>query len=242
VTRVPCLSSSAGYHQPAEAASRCEPCSAGKYQAEGGKEDCVPCRVDQDSAQGSALCTACPASECASCGSIPGVSCRTNATVAVLILHEGVWRHSTTTTQTWRCKTSGSWSPCRGGVDAGEDGNGCKMHPIRNPPTKRSRMFCHLAHPFVLQIATQYTMAHDASFVRGTTTLRSSTRDATIVATSECEHSLLYALCSSSSLLPLLLCEPQPLGTDQGREPSTLCLEEFAALSLSGEGPECGTK
>jgi hypothetical protein len=40
------------------------------------------------------------------------------------VLEHGFWRHSNATKQMWRCKSSGDWSPCKGGVDAGSDGDG----------------------------------------------------------------------------------------------------------------------
>eukprot|EP00966_Prymnesium_polylepis_P090310 2091362-Prymnesium_polylepis.2 len=76
-----------------------------------------------------------PATQCALCSAIPGVNCSLNATLDTLILTKGYWRHSTRTRETHRCKASGGWDPCHGGVDAGYEGDGCKasansnMHP-----------------------------------------------------------------------------------------------------------------
>ena len=56
-----------------------------------------------------------------------GVGCPWNATVETLVLEHGFWRHSHATAQTLRCKLSGSWTPCRGGANAGDEGDGyCK--------------------------------------------------------------------------------------------------------------------
>jgi hypothetical protein len=38
--------------------------------------------------------------------------------MATLNVTRGFWRHSTSTVQTWYCKSSSDWSPCHGGVDA----------------------------------------------------------------------------------------------------------------------------
>jgi hypothetical protein len=38
--------------------------------------------------------------------------------MATLNVTRGFWRHSTSTVQTWYCKSLNGWSPCRGGADA----------------------------------------------------------------------------------------------------------------------------
>jgi hypothetical protein len=63
-----------------------------------------------------------PVADCASCRTIDGINCTTNATIQTLNIEWGYWRHSGTTAQTWFCKSSGSWSPCIGGSLAGADG------------------------------------------------------------------------------------------------------------------------
>ena len=131
----PALPSPAGYHQPDEGQDRCLPCSSGTYQAKSGAIDCVPCSVAQNSPAGSAECTYCaedyyrqhehsPAAECQLCSAIRGVSCGVDTTLATLRLTHAHWRHTSATTQTWPCKMVESWSPCQGGADAGEEGDG----------------------------------------------------------------------------------------------------------------------
>ena len=96
---------------------------------------CSPCREGRDSLTGSAECDKCAAgyyrpsadssaSECRSCGAIWGVSCGFDATIAAVNLTVGAWRHSNLTLETWTCKSMGGWTPCRGGVNAGHEGNG----------------------------------------------------------------------------------------------------------------------
>eukprot|EP00966_Prymnesium_polylepis_P073398 1704114-Prymnesium_polylepis.1 len=47
--------------------------------------------------------------------------------MATLNLTHGFWRLSTATSETHYCRSNGGWSPCRGGVDAGHEGDGyCK--------------------------------------------------------------------------------------------------------------------
>ena len=41
--------------------------------------------------------------------------------------------HSTATMQIWRCKSSGGWSPCKGGADAGNAGDGYCAGGYRGP-------------------------------------------------------------------------------------------------------------
>jgi hypothetical protein len=83
---------------------------------------------------GSAQCTFCsqnfyrphassPAAECTSCGALPGVSCIANSTIETLQLERGHWRHSTATTKTYTCRSSFTWSPCRGGSENTTDHN-----------------------------------------------------------------------------------------------------------------------
>ena len=64
------------------------------------------------------------ADQCTSCEAVRGVGCGTDTVKATLDLRGGYWRHSNRTLETWRCKHSGDWSPCRGGEDAGHEGNG----------------------------------------------------------------------------------------------------------------------
>ena len=108
---------------------------------------CRRCDVGQDSlhailnangavnSSGSAGCTLCahgyyrrdvhdPATACEECGSLPGVRCSANATLKTLELESGYWRHSEATIQTVRCREDDGWTPCSGGIDAGDDGDG----------------------------------------------------------------------------------------------------------------------
>ena len=62
--------------------------------------------------------------DCMLCSTIHGVTCGMDATIMTLNVSAGHWRHSMATLQTHDCKSSGSWSPCRGGIDAGDDGDG----------------------------------------------------------------------------------------------------------------------
>eukprot|EP00966_Prymnesium_polylepis_P333352 7388824-Prymnesium_polylepis.3 len=113
--------------------------AAGRYNPTPGAlniKECERCGTGQDSVSGSATCTICAKNffrssaaasvdECSSCNStLRGVACGSNATIQTLRLDYGYWRHSTATPQTWRCKLTGGWSPCRGGIDAGSGGDG----------------------------------------------------------------------------------------------------------------------
>eukprot|EP00966_Prymnesium_polylepis_P204139 4728751-Prymnesium_polylepis.1 len=53
-----------------------------------------------------------------------GVSCQNNASIETLVIERQHWRLSPTTLKIWRCKSIGDWSPCLGGVEAGDDGAG----------------------------------------------------------------------------------------------------------------------
>ena len=71
--------------------------------------------------------------DCVRCDTIRGVSCGSDTTTRTLNLTHGYWRHSDATLQTWRCLSSGSWSPCRGGVDAGNNGSNYCVAGYRGP-------------------------------------------------------------------------------------------------------------
>ena len=75
-----------------------------------------------------------PLTECKLCSTAAhGVSCGSNTTVATFNLTSGYWRHSVLTMETWRCKSNGDWTPCRGGADAGTDGDGYCQPGYRGP-------------------------------------------------------------------------------------------------------------
>eukprot|EP00966_Prymnesium_polylepis_P004010 91731-Prymnesium_polylepis.1 len=129
------LHSDAGHHCP-PASTHPIPCRAGELQPESGKGECRLCRGGQHSVIGSVECTLCaegyykdhegsPAADCRSCNdNLMGVRCAQNTTVRSLMLLDGYWRHSTWTIETHRCKHDGDWTPCRGGIDAGRNGEG----------------------------------------------------------------------------------------------------------------------
>ena len=73
------------------------------------------------------------ASECAPCEAVPGAICGTNPTIATLNLTAGYWRHSSATIETHYCRRSGSWTPCRGGANEGEEGDGYCESGYRGP-------------------------------------------------------------------------------------------------------------
>ena len=118
--------------------SSCKSClcatAAGRYNPTRGGMNagaCERCDPGRDSFNGSARCIICAegyyrphsnssADACAPCAAIEGVSCSSDTTIKTIKLVHSFWRHSTKTNQTHRCKQSGSWSPCRGGVDAGD--------------------------------------------------------------------------------------------------------------------------
>eukprot|EP00966_Prymnesium_polylepis_P199055 4612717-Prymnesium_polylepis.1 len=73
------------------------------------------------------------ASSCQPCDSLSGVSCPWNTSLASLVLAPQYWRHSPKTNDSRRCRSSGSWSPCRGGVDPGDEGDGYCEPDYRGP-------------------------------------------------------------------------------------------------------------
>ena len=62
--------------------------------------------------------------QCERCSNLLGAICPWNTTLASLELEFGFWRHSQYTNESWRCIEANGVSPCRGGADAGVDGNG----------------------------------------------------------------------------------------------------------------------
>ena len=123
------------------------PSAAGTYNDRRGGvniDACRPCSLGQDSVSGSGFCTFCaagyyrpdadsPTTTCTSCGGIPGIRCGSNATIAALNITARYWRHSTATLETHLCKSDGSWSPCKGGADAGAEGDGYCAEGYRGP-------------------------------------------------------------------------------------------------------------
>jgi len=119
-------------------------CSVGEYQPLAGADACKRCEVGQDSLDGSAACTFCasgyyrpradsPAVECRPCSTLRGITCGPNSTVATLELEEGYWRHSIIATRTYRCKADGAWTPCIGGANASDKGDGYCADGYRGP-------------------------------------------------------------------------------------------------------------
>ena len=128
----------AGFFQPSEA-EPCEPCTTVRTSSFEGAIGAAEC--DDACSHGyfwpslSSNPWDEPLSklECTLCTVVLGTSCRLNATLATLNLTESYWRHSNATNQTWACIVSGGWSPCRGGVDAGHEGDGYCAPGYRGP-------------------------------------------------------------------------------------------------------------
>ena len=127
-----------GFYQHLEGQTQCGACPIGKHQRFQGEAGCEWCDLGQDAGEGSALCTVCaeayfrplassPAAECVQCIDIPGIICGQNTTIETLRLRVGYWRHSSGTVKTYICRSKNgvdSSSSCRGGSDAGIDGDG----------------------------------------------------------------------------------------------------------------------
>ena len=107
------------------------------------EEACIKCQTGRDSVPGSEECTICAigysrplanssAAECQPCDA-EATSCVRNTTRETLAMNPGYWRHSTATAETHRCKLSGSWTPCRGGMDGGLEGDGYCKQGFRGP-------------------------------------------------------------------------------------------------------------
>ena len=139
-----CEACSTGTFQAMTGRSGCSRCAPGKYQPERGAAECTGCDVGQGSSRGSARCTVCaegfyrPRSDasvtaCTQCSNSLAFDCPWNATTETLNLTWRHWRHSPSTRETWACKRSDDWSPCRGGADAGVDGGGYCEPGYRGP-------------------------------------------------------------------------------------------------------------
>ena len=133
---------SAGTYQPATGSITCFECEMGYHQPGTGMQSCARCQHPANSFRGSARCDVCSpsfydpqlrpnmprpsasAAECLSCSAISGFDCGSNATIASVSLQRGFWRISNATTQAFKCKTDGAWTPCLGGSRAGWDGDG----------------------------------------------------------------------------------------------------------------------
>ena len=126
-------------------------CDSG-FEFDTRSEGCIPCQAGQDSRHADASlnqtsslgCTMCadgyyrpgahlPVSACATCDDVSGVRCHSNATTETLDLEPKYWRHSAAALQTYRCKEDGDWSPCKGGVEAGDLGDAYCEAGYRGP-------------------------------------------------------------------------------------------------------------
>eukprot|EP00966_Prymnesium_polylepis_P070665 1642295-Prymnesium_polylepis.2 len=83
--------------------------------------------------------TTSPVTECTLC-EFRGARCALNATEGTLTLSDGYWRHTTATLEILRCKhigassvADGAWSPCSGGREAGNEGDGYCATGYRGP-------------------------------------------------------------------------------------------------------------
>ena len=141
-----CAECAPGHEQPDEGQASCRACPRGEWQPRSASSGCLACPAGYSSSNGSAECTFCsegfylqqpssvpavaaspndpPPLICLPCSDVGGVECHENATFASISLHLGYWRHGAATEVTYRCRTSGEWSPCAGGSDAGTDGVG----------------------------------------------------------------------------------------------------------------------
>jgi hypothetical protein len=98
--------------------------------------ECDRCGSPTYAFQGAAKCTVCASSfyqqdasmdasatNCKSCANA-SLGCSAGTTLETVELRWGYWRHSEAASQPHRCKKFEGWTPCRGGSDAGYDGNG----------------------------------------------------------------------------------------------------------------------
>ena len=118
----------------------------GDYQRYEGEGSCVGCKPGQSSPMGSATCDICAkgyfrphasssAAECSKCADILGITCGINTTVNTFNMTEGYWRMSPGAVTTYACEygaTTGL-SSCRGGANAGVDGDGYCLDRYRGP-------------------------------------------------------------------------------------------------------------
>eukprot|EP00966_Prymnesium_polylepis_P308644 7132674-Prymnesium_polylepis.1 len=172
-----CLRCAAGSHMPSYRATSCDPCPPLQKQPGQGETSCVPCEPNTNSTPGAAACDMCREgtyrlstavdADSSNCQPCPAhATCPYNATVATLSLDDGYWRHSDKTVQMWRCKEDHGKSSCRGGADAGRDGNGYCYPDFEGPqcelcvgPSTYSRWFdkltveCHGCGDVTLQAA-----------------------------------------------------------------------------------------
>ena len=153
-----CEECAPGHEQPDEGQASCSPCPRGEWQPRSASSQCLTCPVGYSSSNGSAECTFCSEGfylrrslsvptlatpnglvplrarlVCLSCSGIDGIDCQQNSSFASMSISHGYWRHSPSTEVTYRCKTSGTWSPCVGGRDAGTDGVGYCAAGFRGP-------------------------------------------------------------------------------------------------------------
>ena len=143
-----------------EGARRRAPCPAGTHSTArrlGDADGCMPCEDSSWSAPGSTVCTSClpgffklPESDsvdytynagfsyntCVACPA--SATCAVGATLESLDLRAGHWRFGSRSQDIRTCdrvgnESNGGWSPCRGGDDAGELGDGHCMPGHQGP-------------------------------------------------------------------------------------------------------------
>jgi len=131
-----CDECEAGSISPVTGMSQCVPCKEGQYQPLKGMSECRVCAAGAWSAEGAVDCAICDTGfvknttsdlgdQCTDCADIEGVTCPRDTILANLKVKKGFWRHSENTRVIYACRSGDAgWTPCAGGRDAGDDGDG----------------------------------------------------------------------------------------------------------------------
>ena len=135
----------------------CSTCHQGTYTASRGMAQCIPCPYRLSSPNGSTSCSVCadgfflvtesnasgdllsrPDAACPSCPE--NAACAWNTTLETLRVLPGHWRLSSRSRVMTKCEGANAADRCRGGVDAGVDGEGYCGDLYAGPECKLCRM------------------------------------------------------------------------------------------------------
>ena len=134
--RSSCTACPPGSFQSSEGGTRCQDCPLGTYTSSNGSAGCTACLDRLSSYPGSAACDVCDRgffyltsltalsqSDCRECRADRG-RCPIGTTLATISIHPGHWRLSNRSSIIYACEGSSGTERCKGGNDAGIDGEG----------------------------------------------------------------------------------------------------------------------
>lgn len=147
-----------GHYQSERGQTECFECEPGFFSGPPGTVDCKACAPSLFSGRAARKCQLCAEGyykkfedpdpfgefECEQCDEeVQGAKCPAGTEVSTLQLDRGHWRPSNRTTEILFCKTSGNHTPCNGGSEAGDQGDGYCLEDFYGPRCELCRQSDH---------------------------------------------------------------------------------------------------